>query len=527
MRKEKFSPHSVARYVSGFLEIVNEKTVLIAILLSGLFLAAAIKRDLSRPYWLDELLGLAATKVPTWSSIMHALGYGVDFNPPLYHIAARAMMLLLGPSALAFRLPATVGFLTFMVCIFVFTSKRLPLVFGLLALMVPVCTSVRTFAWDGRPYGLLLGFLGLALVAWQAATDGRKRLLSIPSLSAFLGAAIATHYYGILLLLPFAVAETGRSWQKRRIDWPIATSLLIPCCVPLLLIKLIMTQRTYLQHYHSPGVTLFEVLSVYRDFSIEPTILLIIAALSILAGFAPNGWRKEVLQSGTNGFRQYEILLMVGLLALPGVGFLTKTVTHAYVGRYFAGAVGGISLIFAAAIFCISNRQPLVTLITVVMLGSYMCLDCGYGLLRSTPDASTPFAELVQVEMPVLMEDLSDCLLADHYWPSSRTKPWCLADRNESLRLQGWDSDEVILLALKRLQGLQVDNLEHFTKVHPEFLLVRSERGFGWGFKKLVQSRAQMTVSHPFTGARIVYDVVSSARDIPGTPQNGEGAPDR
>src|SRR5581483_5044096 len=80
------------------------------------FAASAIRHDILDLYWLDELLGLAAANVPSWTAIIQALSRGVDFNPPVYPVLAHTVIQAIGPTPLAFRLPATTGFIIFMVC---------------------------------------------------------------------------------------------------------------------------------------------------------------------------------------------------------------------------------------------------------------------------------------------------------------------------------------------------------------------------------------------------------------------------
>jgi hypothetical protein len=45
-------------------------------------------------------------------------------------------------------------------------------------MLFPLITNAYPYAYEARPYGLLLGFCGLSLLCWQSAAEGQSRLLS-------------------------------------------------------------------------------------------------------------------------------------------------------------------------------------------------------------------------------------------------------------------------------------------------------------------------------------------------------------
>jgi hypothetical protein len=120
-------------------------------LLAGFFSVWAWTSSLAKPLWFDELPGLSASSID-----------------------------LLGYSAFAARLPAFLGMLVFLVCLFVFVSRRLSPSYGVLAALLILCTPVTSFAWEARPYGVILGLTGLAMLLYQHRTEHRH----LPSLMA-------------------------------------------------------------------------------------------------------------------------------------------------------------------------------------------------------------------------------------------------------------------------------------------------------------------------------------------------------
>src|ERR1017187_2720902 len=74
-------------------------------------------------------------------------------------------------SCFAIRFPELIGFLAASLCLFHFIRRRTNALYGLVGMLACGITGAYPFAYEARPYGLVLGFCGLALVCWQAATE--------------------------------------------------------------------------------------------------------------------------------------------------------------------------------------------------------------------------------------------------------------------------------------------------------------------------------------------------------------------
>jgi len=116
------------------------------------------------------------------------------------------------------RLPSIVAFWIMSLCLYAFLRRRLPFSFAIAGMLFPLLTSAARFSYEARPYGLVLGLAGVALVCWQAAADGRKRPVALPGLAASLAAALCCHPLAVTLALPFLAGEVTRSIQRRRLD---------------------------------------------------------------------------------------------------------------------------------------------------------------------------------------------------------------------------------------------------------------------------------------------------------------------
>ena len=126
---------------------------------------------------------------------------------------------------LSVRLPEILGFWVMLAALYVFVARRSSSLSGLCAAAFPLVTNAYSFAFEARPYGLLLGFGALALVSWQSVTLNRRRPVALVCLAASVAAAVSTQYYGVLVLLPLALGEGVLSLTRRRLDLPVWAAL--------------------------------------------------------------------------------------------------------------------------------------------------------------------------------------------------------------------------------------------------------------------------------------------------------------
>jgi hypothetical protein len=218
---------------------------------------------------------------------------------------------------------------------------------------LPVLTRAFFFSTDGRPYGLLLGLLGIAMVSWQSATrEEGRRLIPLILLALALAMILNTSYSGVLLFAPFCIAELFRTFQRRRIDLPMVAAIGAGGAgiVPVLpFMKAAMQHRSY---YYFPSEliaprTIFKVyLQVFSpasrafdDAKLNPrlAIVLIILALALL-GLILRGRRRYSPRSNP------EMVLLAVLVLLPVLGFLLgRFGTHSFEPRHSIGMALGVA----------------------------------------------------------------------------------------------------------------------------------------------------------------------------------------
>ena len=308
----------------------------------------------------DELLEIAAATAPTRGQVLASLAEGVDFNPPLSHFAIRYSMALLGNTEVAARLPAFLGFATMLICLYAFLSRELGRSYGVLAMLVILCSPVRLYAVQARPYGLVLGLTGLILVLYRLAARQSKRSFALLGIAFCAAALAATHYYAVLVVAVLLGAEGFRTYERKRLDWAVLLGCTAPPIAVLwLLHDAIRRQRLQLTHYFSRG-NLLSFDHGYDFLAVDPLVYCL--ALALLAGVLGLLWASgkppatiRVLMKP----RLSDIAFAMGLLLLPIIGAcVTQFITHAYVPRYFLPAAVGFVVCLCYAVKWFSAVVP-------------------------------------------------------------------------------------------------------------------------------------------------------------------------
>jgi hypothetical protein len=168
-----------------------------------------------RYLWNDELFTFYISAQPM-RRIWTVLLTGVDQQPPPFHWLTHELLRILGPSPLTVRLPELAGFWLFGACVIIIVSRRLPPAYGFLGAMLAAVSGAYPYAYEARPYAIVLGLSALAFLCWQRLDDG-KGFAWLMAASLALG--LCMHYYAILVLVPFAAAELVHWHSARRIRW--------------------------------------------------------------------------------------------------------------------------------------------------------------------------------------------------------------------------------------------------------------------------------------------------------------------
>jgi hypothetical protein len=148
------------------------------------YFADVCLRASEKYFWYDEFFTLHLSRLPGFGVLWQALREGADFNPPLFYALTKASHAVFGTGQIGTRMPEIVGFWVFCLCLFAFVNRRAGAIAGSIAMLFPMLTGAFYYAYEARPYGVVLGFCGLAMFCWQRSlvvAGGFQRIL-VPGL---------------------------------------------------------------------------------------------------------------------------------------------------------------------------------------------------------------------------------------------------------------------------------------------------------------------------------------------------------
>ena len=432
--------------------------------------------------WNDELYTWYVAQLPTLGDVWDELSTGVEQIPPLYYVLTRASLAIFGDNAAALRVPSMVGFLLACSCLYVVVARRTTAWYGLVAALVPLASGAAPYAWEARPYALVLGFAAAAVLSHQLRADGVQPRLAAIALAVALAAATGVHYYGMLVVLPIALAE-GIRWRMRgTLDWAVAAALFAPL-VPLAIATPLLEEA---RRYSGAFWTEFDLGSA-PDFFVLLLRAEVFSATRIPTWLAL-GFAAAVLGASLVAVlrrprvAQIEVGAAVGFLLLPLVGVLVgELVTGAYTERYVLATVIGPSLLIPLALHRAAGGRRVAAVVAAVALAlwfgvlfQYWHRDIGVDIDRRARLVAflqdhLPSGETVAVVHP------HDYLELARYAPDPlQARLVRLSDPERSLAYTGNRSTEDGLIVLSGFAPLHIVDYED---QRAPFLLLRTVRG--------------------------------------------------
>ena len=449
----------------------------------GLYLLAVGSLAARAQLWNDELYTWYFAQLPTMGEVWDELSTGVEQIPPFYYVLTRASLALFGDGELALRVPSIVGFLLACTCLFVVVARRTNAWYGLVGALVPLASGAATYAWEARPYALVVGFAAAAVLCHQLRADGVRPRLAVIGLAVALAAATGVHYYGILVVLPIALAEAVRVAMRRRVDWAVVAAFFAPIVPLAVSAPLIQEARRYSGAFwtefdlgSAPEFFVFLLRADVFSASRIPTWLGIgFAAVVLGAALIVLLRRPRAAQT--------EVAAAVGFLLLPLAGVLVgELVTGAYVERYVLAGVLGPALLIPLALSRVARgRRSAAVAASVVLalwfgvLFQYWHRDIGVDIDRRErlvaflQEHPPPNGTYVAVVHP------HDYLELARYAPGSvAAKLARLSDPERALRYTGSRSTEDGLVVLAGFAPLRI---VPYDQQQDSFLFLRTVRG--------------------------------------------------
>lgn len=460
---------------------------LAAIVLTFILFAGTLK-GLYKPLWFDELFSVSIAKLPHTSEFWSFERAVPDGQPPLYYYVLRTSIDLLSSDSLGVRMPSTVGYIVFCVCLYVFVSRITSRIYGLAALLLPSITGCWYYLTEGRPYGLLLGCTGLAAVSWQSITLDRRRRLALSGLALSLSGAFAVHYFAVLIFVPFTIAEFVRSIKRQKLDPAVWIAFAAPSflLIPYVPVALQMRAHAGVPTYFFARPAWYRSLEDFANQFLGPSLvaLLIVACVYIVyqrSAKVRNRYDESEVNLRTKEVPP-ELPLILALTCVPLLGIaLGKFGTHYFYPRYVITAMFGVVALIVLILWrAFSGRKDPALIASLVFLGVFA--HTATSDLRDVEnDRAIPTKQRMQDripkiarkdQLPIAVGNPYAFMQLNYYGDAALLGRICyLSSPEDDLKYRGGNAGEYALIRSAPYFGTRVVDYRTWTKRHRVFYL--------------------------------------------------------
>ena len=507
------------------------RTIAFAAWFSAVYLPPTLLLASRKPLWNDELFTFYIARVPKLRDIWGALLTGAEQIPPAFYWLTRVFLGNSADSHAAIRLPEILGFWLMGVCLIAIVSRRAPLAYGVVAALAPLFTGAYVYAFEARPYGVVLGLAALALVCWQRAGARRGKLWTA-GLGVTLAAAVSTHYYAVLLFVPLAAAEAIHAWLLRRVRWSVWIALALGAAPLLFYLPLIRGARTYSGTFWArPGAgSIAEFVTfLFGQSALPLAAVLAWAGLHVLVR-----WKAGAPPEGRPQLPLEEVAAVLGYMALPALAVvLGKAATGAYTHRYALPAVIGVS-VFGAWVLSVvfgGRSRPALLIAALLSCVFFARVFWEYREISRTAAQQAAIISFLQEQtdagLPVVVADPHLFFELSHYAPHELAgRLRYLADAKLAVRFVGTDTVDRGLLAMREWAPIHVERFRPPAGQGRAFLIYGHPALFAWLVPELASLHVPMEVTNSVENrllllARPAYgsyaDSVDAAGSSPGT----------
>jgi hypothetical protein len=494
------------------------------------YLAISAVLASTKLFWNDELFTLYTAQLPTYSDIWSLLASGVEGMPPTFHILSRMFLRVFGVNPVALRLPEILGVGVMSLCLFIIVSRRSSAVYGLVAMVLPVVTHAFYYATEARSYGLVLGFAALSLLCWQSVGDEGRRLLSLVGLTASLAAALASHYYAILIFVPLAAGEVARTIVRRRLDPSVWLAFAIATIPLWVFLPLIQSGRALSTTFWAKP-RWFDMVSFYQLLlarTASGAIFLFIGILLLLTIYAivRSYLGAAPRQMATSSIPVDDVVAALGYLSIPALAVLLgKVATGVFTDRYAISAVLGLAMIIPWGAYMILDRRATIGIALAAALFSWFVLKDGIEPAlkghRELEDLHSTF-EFLQAEAPgqtpLIIASPHLFFQFNHYAPPELASRFVyLVDPAASLRYLKADTAELGIQEFRRWTPMSIQDFSSYVRAHPRFLLYGDTGPWDWLLPHLMSTGARLQLVAVGGPRRLfLVDTVAASSDSDG-----------
>jgi 4-amino-4-deoxy-L-arabinose transferase-like glycosyltransferase len=500
-------------------------SVVAFLLLSFYFLATAICS--MHQLWHDELYTYYIAKSASFQNFWKYLH--LDLNPPLGYLAVRLSLTLFGDNEYATRLPSILAFLLGSWCLFSFVSDRIRPAYGVLAVLVLWATPFFYYATEARPYALVIGFFGLTLLAWKRAIGPGRTPLALLLLGIAVTAMMMSHVFALFYIAPFCLAEVVRTYQSRRLDWPVWAALLIPAALLLGYIPLV--SRFEATEFPPIFQASPRKLVTFFFYTLHPGISAIVCAcitgIVVASALSRTGDIRTGMNRSLSRLSAIEIAFVIGLFSIPAIVITVLMRSHgAFFPRYGAPTVLGYGMLAAYIVARSTKASRIAAASACIVLYFYLnvinVVQAGEDVLNARHHgalAQSTQLQSIRPDLPLVAASGLTFFEMDRYAaPPVIARLYYLTSRDLAERYAHATIFESFLQLKKEFPiRSHVEPYELFTKEHKEFLVLGTKNyPEDWLISRLEDVRAQLTlvadVAGPYKDHELYYVKLQLAR---------------
>lgn len=453
-------------------------------LLSVVYLVPTCVRAAREKLWYDEIWTLdATTLLPSLRALWSYLKQGLEPTPPLGFILAAGSESIFGRNEFGVRFPSIIAFLAMALCLYVYLSRRLPRPFAIAGMLLTVLTAAGPYSYEARPYALVLAFAGIALVAWQAAAEGRRRRIALIVIAVALAAALCSLAFAVTLALPFIAGEITRTIQRKRVDWPVWCAF--ASATPALLVLWKIRNATNAAGYNRfTGSLPWHILNTYLQM-LRPAIAPLGLAFLLMMVLRTQG-RSTAERSP--GLRTYELAALVGFALIPFAAVPLSTLAGRYFLRYSLNCTIGLAGLLVVLLFQTGGISRLSGITVMIVFGVSFLIgqflpedkrpDAGLKVVNSSEEIR-PFLERMPPDAPIVICKGTTFVELEHYSsPQLASRLYYLTEPAVAAAIDGDILLEVKTPLIARFFPFRAhyEDYHSFIAVHKRFYVVQPIR---------------------------------------------------
>jgi len=437
-------------------------------------------------FWYDEVFTFNVANLHPYSLHWKALREGVDAMPPGYYLLIRLVRKLRGDPHIAFRLPSIATYILSLLGVYWFAIREVPASAALTAVILMTLSPFRRYALQARPYSLLVGFLAISAALWQRV-GGQWYIL--PLLALFLTLAVSCHYFAIIAIPSFGVAELTRTLASQQIRlgvWIALCIAIFPFVAGLPL--LVQFRRNFGRSFFArPNWTMvFETYGDYLGLDYKLVVVLVLSfAIAIRDG----------------NLALPEAILLACFLLYPAVlVVITKLLHSGYTPRYGWPAIFGLVLVPLYVFHSFWFKPSSFWLVLAFLIGfAVQALQDLTSLPKSgSTRADERWSRLAEFSrhkpgIPVVIGGGLAYMEAIQYSPPElRDRLVRVIDPDSASRFAGWDTADKATNILAPYLHLRVEGPAAFRAANRSFILYSGGAGDWFTHSLIVEGGYQL-----------------------------------